>query len=309
MPQTPPSATEISQLLPREPSSWTPKQGQFPALEYCIDTCLDQISKLKPKPLKRLNLTLPERKALSDLKQRTDIVIKPADKGGAIVVWRKGLYHQEALRQLSDTSFYSPIPSTTTKADNTLVRRTVKAAISEGHLPSEASSLVVSEPREPKFYLLPKIHKVNNPGRPIVSACSCPTALISGFLDSVFQPLVAALPTYIKATNHALELFDQFTFPSLSPHRFLFTMNITSLYTNIPHNEGLVALKHFLQKSTLDINIPTTLRLAELVLNLNSFTFADKHYHQNNGVAMGTKMGPGYACLFVGFIEEQIFTK
>ena len=29
-------------------------------------------------------------------------------------------------------------------------------------------------------------------------------------------------------------------------------------------------------------------------------------YHQVGGVAMGSKMGPNYAYLFVGFIEEQI---
>lgn len=69
------------------------------------------------------------------------------------------------------------------------------------------------------------------------------------------------------------------------------------------------ALKHFLTKSTLKIHIPTILRLAELVLNLNSFSFADEHYIQNKGVAMGTKMGPSYACLFVGFVEEEIFSQ
>ena len=30
---------------------------------------------------------------------------------------------------------------------------------------------------------------------------------------------------------------------------------------------------------------------------------------QVNGVAMGTKMGPNYANLFVGYVEEQIFNR
>jgi hypothetical protein len=38
------------------------------------------------------------------------IVIKPADKGGAVVVWRRDLYLAEAERQLSNPSFYRPIP-------------------------------------------------------------------------------------------------------------------------------------------------------------------------------------------------------
>ena len=53
----------------------------------------------------------------------------------------------------------------------------------------------------------------------------------------------------------------------------------------------------------------TLLRLAELVLTLNCFSFGGNYYKQTNGVAMGTKMGPSYANLFVGFIEHQFFSQ
>ena len=83
-------------------------------------------------------------------------------------------------------------------------------------------------------------------------------------------------------------------------------MDIVSLYTSIPHKDGLQALAHYLVISNLkNLHIPTILRLAELVLSLNSFNFEDRHYQQTKGVAMGTKMGPSFACLFVGFVEEQ----
>ncbi|XP_076446390.1 uncharacterized protein LOC143283884 [Babylonia areolata] len=45
--------------------------------------------------------------------------------------------------------------------------------------------------------------------------------------------------------------------------------------------------------------------MTELVLTLNSFGFGENHYQQTRGVAMGTKMGPSYACLFVGHVEQQ----
>jgi len=51
----------------------------------------------------------------------------------------------------------------------------------------------------------------------------------------------------------------------------------------------------------------TLLRLAELVLALNWFSFGDNFFKQTNGVAMGTKMGPSYTNLFVGFVEHQFF--
>ena len=52
----------------------------------------------------------------------------------------------------------------------------------------------------------------------------------------------------------------------------------------------------------------TLLRLAELVLTLNCFSFGNNFYKQINGVAMGTKMGSSCANLFVGFIENKFFS-
>ena len=91
---------------------------------------------------------------------------------------------------------------------------------------------------------------------------------------------------------------------------FIFTMYITSLYTVIPNDEGLRALKHFFDQRTVkEPSSETLLRLAELVLTLNCFSFGGNYYKQTNGVAMGTKMGPSYANLFVGFIEHQFFSQ
>ena len=86
-------------------------------------------------------------------------------------------------------------------------------------------------------------------------------------------------------------------------------MDITSLYTVIPNNEGLQALKYFFnQRPIKKPSSETLLRLAELVLTLNCSSFGDNYYKQIKGVAMGTKMGPSYANLFVGFIENKFFS-
>ena len=104
--------------------------------------------------------------------------------------------------------------------------------------------LTVENPRTSTFYMLPKIHKVGNSGCPIVSACSCPTSNISAYLDSVMAPLVRQLPSYVKDTNHAIQILKSFTFSG--PNRYLFTMDIKSNYTIIPNNDGLRALKYHL---------------------------------------------------------------
>ena len=74
---------------------------------------------------------------------------------------------------------------------------------------------------------------------------------------------------------------------------------------SIPNDEGLWALKIFSIIALLrEPSSETLLRLAELILTLNCFLFGGNYYKQNNGVAMGPKIGPSYANLFVGFSEH-----
>ena len=298
---------DIFQALNPRKSNWIPPDGQFASVDLFVNKCRRDICNINfNRKLHYSNLTKAEWAALLSLRNRRDVVIKPADKGGSVVVWRTDLYKQEALRQLSDTNFYSQVDKDLTPSNQKLVKETVKSFIADGSLPPTANNLIVITPRTSHIYFLPKIHKPNNPGRPIVSACSCPTELISSYLDTLMLPIVQSLPTYIKDTNHALNIFNDFRFSSDS--KLLFTMDIKSLYTVIPHTDGLRALKHFFDRRTNpEPSTPTLLRLAELVLTLNCFSFDGQYFNQTNGVAMGTRMGPSYANLFVGYIEELIF--
>jgi len=129
----------------------------------------------------------------------------------------------------------------------------------------------------------------------------------TAYLDEVISSLVRCLPTYVKDTNDALRIFDIVTFDGSDENpRFLFTMDIKSLYTVIPNN-GLQALSHFLdQRTNKEPPTHTLTRPAKLFLTLNFFSFSGEHYPQIGGVAMGSKIGPSYACLYVGYVKEQI---
>ena len=283
-------------------------EGQFSAVDHYIDHCRRFINTLdfKRSLTRRFaNRSQAERLALRNLRRRTDVVIKPADKGGAGVVWVRPLYIQEAQqKQLSDQRFYENLSADPLQDYQGKVKSTVNEMIATCALPPSAKNLVVTTPHTSRFYLLPKIHKPNIPGRPIVSARSCPTEKISAYLDEVLAPFVKCLPTYVKDTNQALHIFDSFRFDTATPgHHYLFTMDVKSLYTIIPNDCGLQALAYFLDKC--DIEEPSTsTRSAELVLTLNLFSFNNEYYRQLGGVAMGSRMGPNYACLFVGYVEQ-----
>ena len=60
-----------------------------------------------------------------------------------------------------------------------------------------AQGLKVINPKTPKFYITPKIHKENNPGRSIINSINCHTSEVLRFVDHHLQPLVKEIPSYI----------------------------------------------------------------------------------------------------------------
>ena len=64
-----------------------------------------------------------------------------------------------------------------------------------------AEKLKPVNPRTPQMYLLPKIHKANNPGRPVVSSVGCHTEKISKFVDHHLQSMNKELESHVQHTT------------------------------------------------------------------------------------------------------------
>ena len=58
--------------------------------------------------------------------------------------------------------------------------------------------MVTNDAMAGRFYLLPKIHKKNCPGRPVISGCNTPSEKISAFVDSQLKPLVSQIPSFCE---------------------------------------------------------------------------------------------------------------
>lgn len=80
------------------------------------------------------------------------------------------------------------------------------------------------------------------------------------------------------------------------------TRDVSALYTNIPHKDGIEALVRVYEAHKRD-DFPeghVLATLSSLVLELNSFEFDCKFLFQNSGTGMGTKMTPNFANIFMG---------
>ena len=103
-----------------------------------------------------------------------------------------------------------------------------------------AEGLKIINPKTPKLYITPKINKENNPGRFVINSINCHISEISRFVDHYPQPLVKEIRSYIKDTNDFVNKINIFKVPENS---FLVSMDVKALYTNIPNNEGIAAVR------------------------------------------------------------------
>jgi hypothetical protein len=302
---------------------WSPQPGRDKALDAFCHIIQNRADAYTPTAMTHRsdNLTSKQRKALGELKslvQNRRIRISAADKGGATVDQNTSDYIDEAMGQLSKSEHYMPLQHDPTKQIARKSNEIADDLLNKGHISEQThkwARLNVSATRLHRFYTLPKIHKtlVKPPGRPIVSGVNGPTEKLSKLVDSWLQEHMSRLPSYVKDSTHMLETIEEWN-RNLGPfpaHTKLVTIDVTALYTNIPHADLKTAILHHLTKDPRsDIPPPNVVvDVAEHVLSNNVFEFEGQIYKQVFGTAMGTPLAPSAASLFMGWLEEQLLEK
>lgn len=81
----------------------------------------------------------------------------------------------------------------------------------------------------------------------------------------------------------------------------LATLDIVSLYTQIPQDDGLAVLTTFLESRVKPTKVPTDfiMQLATFAIKKNYFMFKYQFYYQIKGVAMGCPFASELAVLFM----------
>ena len=217
-------------------------------------------------------------------------------------------YIVKAKRQLNDSKNYKFLVKDPTTTNNDLVNQTIDRFTKEQLINENiANALKNPSPTTLQFYISPKINKEGNPGHPMVSSINCSTTNISKYVYYHLQPIVKQIPSYVKDTKTlSIKLMQKNPFRKKS---YLLTMDVRSLYTNIPNAEGISAVKrafgNYSKKTTTTKVI--TMFLA-LILTLKNFVFDCIHYLQIKGCAIGTICAPAYPNIFmVNFDLKYIY--
>ena len=301
-PTTEPVDTASTVPKPKKKVFFTPEEGRNVKLDLYLSTLRQRV---KSECLSRhrkvsYNLTPTQLRAIRSLKDNQDIIIKPDDKGGATVILNRQDYISEAFRQLEQPNYYSTLNTDPTQQYRKELLQLIRTF--DPDLQRYFLSLIPANPSPGIFYTIPKIHKEGVPGRPIISGIGTLCENISGFVETILKPIVRTLPSFLLDTKQFLRKLSEHD--DIPPDTILVTLDVTSLYTNIPHEDGLVALRSHLN----DQNCPSVdaiVALVRFILSHNYFLFQDQFFLQKSGTAMGTRMAPQYANLFMGRLEQE----
>ena len=226
------------------------------------------------------NLYPAERETLKALRRDTNINLKKADKGAPTVVLNNEDKIKEGQTQLDNREHYRPLVNPLVEETNLRVQQLISRLNLGNHIDEMTKTWLCQKPQLPHipiFYTLPKIHKPTPVGRPIISGCDGPTERLSSFVDELLQPIAQQQKSYLKDTTHFINFLEKTKVPE---NTILVSMDVMSLYTNIPQEEG-INIKN-------EPPIPTRLlqRALKLILTENSFQFNGKNYVQIHETAM-----------------------
>ena len=229
---------------------WKPDDSEMDPNIMRYKTCVlnDMQSKFKAKRRPRFNTTKHERKAIGTLRKNTDIIIKPADKVGAIVIMDKTDYIKEGERQLQQKQHYMKLDNFEKTKNKYIkeVEKSLRSLKNREYIDDDIFKILFRpNPRTSNLNLLPKIHKKNNPGRPIINSVGSLTETISALVDEILRKYSKLAKSYIKDTSHFLQEIQNI---EIHHGDIIATVDVTALYTNIPHQDGIHKVKEFLKR-------------------------------------------------------------
>ena len=128
-----------------------------------------------------------------------------------------------------------------------------------------------------------------------------PTYKLSKFLVPLIEPITVNEYTVKDSFSFAKEVIDY------DSTLYMSSLDVTSLFTNIPLNETTNIICDELFKNRECINgmdKPVFRELLTLAMNETCFIFDDVLYKQCDGVSMGSPLGPSYANSFLSYHEK-----
>ncbi|KYB24903.1 hypothetical protein TcasGA2_TC034921, partial [Tribolium castaneum] len=230
------------------------------------------------------------RKISKMISAQNNLIISKADKGNAVVVLDRANYKHK-VHEFLDTGSFSKLPRNCMKSFMKLAKSTVNDCLETlKYFNCSTFNLIPMNPRIPRLYGLPKIHKPECPIRRVVSFINSPVYRLAHWLNTTLRNIVPFDNSY--SIINSGDLTDKLRNLEPPPDSFLVSFDVTNLFPSIPSKECLSIVKDLLFDS-----------------DQNFFLFDSDFYAQDSGLAMGSSLSPLLAEIFMTKLEKQIFAR
>ena len=157
------------------------------------------------------------------------------------------------------------------------------------------------------MYCTPKIHKPDNPLRPIVDYTGSIGYNVSRSLTDLLAPIVGKTTHNITNSKH---LASEMACVMIEQDEMFLSHDVVSLFTNTPIDDTLHVIRERLEEdSTLKLRtklqVGDITELLQYVVTTTCFSFRGTIYQQKFGTAMGSPVSLVIANLFMEWLEQQ----
>ena len=242
------------------------------------------------RPLKA-NISKEEWRAIKELKSDKEWLILTADKGVALVVMDRSDYTRKMKELLDDNNTYRPLKMDPTNRQKNRLINILRRIKTEARLEENTcNKMYPTGASSPKLYGLPKIHKKNNPLRPIVSSRGSVTCGVAKELARILKPLTG---NTIHHISNSMEFADDIKKIKLEEGEYIISYDVSALFTSIPVQSAIEVTKKRLEQDTelhqrISMSINNILELLEFCLCNTYFLFQGQFSEQTQGTAMGS---------------------
>jgi len=160
----------------------------------------------------------------------------------------------------------------------------------------------------PRAYGLPKIHKPGLTFRVIISSIDSPTYQLAQYLHKIISKNIIKPSSYIE---NSFQLVSELKGVSVNSNYDLISLDVISLFTNIPISLALEGVANRWDKIKEGTNIPMDefLKAVKMILDSTVFTFNNKIYKQKFGTPMGSPLSPIIANIVMADLESRALKK
>jgi len=180
--------------------------------------------------------------------RKNNAVVTSADKGNTLVILASAQY-QEKLRDFTDNNNFQISNTDPTKTFQKHTRKVINISTNLIN-PDSRWKYTNLNPSAPTIRGLMKIHKREQPIRPIVNWRNAPAYKLAKLFAHKIQPLAPLPFTFnVKNTRHLIQELKQ---TPLTPTSRFASLDISNMYSNVPTKESRLILEDLLSHNTVD---------------------------------------------------------